>query len=346
MRHYVLQRQPKQTRAGMKSTSNAIDVTEQTGVLYPKEIFKIQDSVGAKFIPKFIKANGLEALQNKVLSVAKEVKDKTGKAAVISVCSEKGGVGKTTIAISISQLLANLGAKVLLVDTDNLELSHNLTSNRAQMIYEVISAAQENQVPVATIQDQISNMDAVVDSVQIDIKAFNSFKVDELVSNTHYDYIIIDSAGRKDKKTRNFDLKRLTATDSPHITTAYVSNAIIIPMKPTNIDMNAVITYYVPLFEFLTVLRISKNQVIDTKIRVLPSMVEAKGTGLVELANFKEQIGFEFYGDVVRRSEKIANTISDTGIETLYTTRVAGGVLGSIFKITDELLSDVQNSVK
>lgn len=37
---------------------------------------------------------------------------------IISVQNQKGGVGKTTLAVHISHVLANLGARVLLVDAD------------------------------------------------------------------------------------------------------------------------------------------------------------------------------------------------------------------------------------
>src|SRR5689334_13429854 len=60
----------------------------------------------------------LMAGNHQVTSSVSKISEGQGRARVVAVTSGKGGVGKTMTAVNLSLLLAETGAKVLLVDAD------------------------------------------------------------------------------------------------------------------------------------------------------------------------------------------------------------------------------------
>lgn len=63
---------------------------------------------------------------------------------VISFINQKGGVGKTTIAINVADCLSRSGYKVLLVDADKQGSSTAWASLRKSASFSIISMAREN----------------------------------------------------------------------------------------------------------------------------------------------------------------------------------------------------------
>ena len=130
--------------------------------------------------------------------------DKHGPATIISMCNQKGGVGKTTSTINLGACLADAGRRVLLVDLDpqgalsaGLGLSHDEIEDT---IYDVML---DNQVSIhsAIKHTEVSGLDMV--PANIDLSAAEIQLVNE-VGREHtlaralrpvrrdYDYIIID----------------------------------------------------------------------------------------------------------------------------------------------------------
>lgn len=130
--------------------------------------------------------------------------DKHGPATIISMCNQKGGVGKTTSTINLGACLADAGRRVLLVDLDPqgaLSAGLGLTHDEIEdTIYDVIL---DNQISIhsAIKHTEVSGLDMV--PANIDLSAAEIQLVNE-VGREHtlaralrpvrrdYDYIIID----------------------------------------------------------------------------------------------------------------------------------------------------------
>ena len=130
--------------------------------------------------------------------------DAPGVARIIAIANQKGGVGKSTTAVSLGAALADLGFRILVVDLDpqgnastGIGIRHD---DREVTSYDVIVA--ESPVTEAIVHSPIKGLDAITSTIDLagaEIELVSQFSREgrlkralEPVREGSYDFIFLD----------------------------------------------------------------------------------------------------------------------------------------------------------
>lgn len=133
---------------------------------------------------------------------------------IISFNAIKGGVGKSSLSIITSNLLAKAGYKILVIDLDIQNSASFYYLNDSSIVDQknIAVALQEKDLNSHIVPSVIKNVDIIPSSFfLVDLRAISEHRLKQLIPGVVdlYDYIIIDTAPTWD----NICLNAINASD-------------------------------------------------------------------------------------------------------------------------------------
>src|SRR6185503_19905872 len=220
----------------------------------------------------------------------------------IAVANQKGGVGKTTTAVNLAAVIANLGNRVLLVDADP---QGNATSGigiqrgsfRRNLYHSIVL---DEPISAVTVPSAISGLDVIpsnkdlagaeIELVEIDQRAFRLKRA--LASlDGNYDYVIIDCPPSLGLLTLN----ALTAAKS-----------LLVPIECEYYALEGV----TELFDTLARIRRLHNPGLMIEGLLLTMYDERTNLSAAVAADLRDFYGLQVFQTVIPRNVKLAEAPS------------------------------------
>lgn len=212
---------------------------------------------------------------------------------VVSICNQKGGVGKSTTAINLAVGLANQGNRVLLIDFDP---QANTTSFFFNQIFDKgISDLLEDPKDVEQViqKTDYDNLDLIPTSLELSVTersllvstGANHNKLQRVLRNIQepYDYCIVDCS----------PVLNLLITN-----TLFVSHEVIIPIK---VDMFALQGYQITMSQIKAIM---DDFDLNVKCKVLFTMVQRNNTDRDVIQQFREMVDGDVFKTQIRHQAK------------------------------------------
>lgn len=221
---------------------------------------------------------------------------------IISICNQKGGVGKTTTTLNLGVALRKMGKKVLLVDFDpqgNLSTLLGYEDGDYTISHLMMSVVREDELDPkeVIIHSEINDIDYIpadVDLAEVEVNLFPALKREAVLKSVldndvvkEYDVVIVDCLPSLSMLLTN----ALTASDY-----------LLIPVQSQKLAVNGL--------DSLTKVINSVRKHINGKLEligVLPTMVDGTKMSKDVIALLTERYGDKLFNTYISKAVAAAN---------------------------------------
>ena len=249
---------------------------------------------------------------------------------IISISNQKGGVGKTTTAINLSSCIAEMGKKVLVIDSDpqgNTSSGFGIfKSDIKKTLYDLMSGDEEPSEVIMNVEN-IDNLFIIPTDINLsgaEIELINvdgrEFILREIVSKIKedFDFIIIDCPPA---------LNLLT------INALVASNAVIVPLQCEYYALEglAQLMYTIDLVKK----KLNTELVVEG---VVFTMFDARtNLSLQVVENVKDNLDQNIYKTIIPRNVRLAEAPSHGLPINFYDSKSSGAV--GYRELADEVIA-------
>lgn len=248
---------------------------------------------------------------------------------IYAIASQKGGVGKTTTAVSLAHGLSRRGKRVLVVDTD--------TQNHVAECLGINAKARKASL-YDVVVDEMNVDDAIVEARSNLFVLAGGQNVAKLrrfiqLAEVEAEYVLTDALSSAAEQFDIVIIDSSPAWDLLAVNTLFFAKRVIVPVELDVLAVNGLFKYTKQIG------RLSKRSTVAQLHTILPTMVNASFARTEELlTQLTDYFGRALIASPIRTSSRLAECPAHK--QTIYEYAAADRAVTDYEKLIERILKD------